>query len=813
MGIPGLLEHLKSVITRSHIRDFSGMRVAVDAHCWLHRGAFACSKELVLGNPTEKYIAFFMNMVGMLKCNGITSILVVFDGQPLPNKSETNRKRSDDRKKNIALAREAEAMGDQKLAMTYYQRSVSVTFDMIQRLLTVLEKEGVSYMISPYESDAQLAFFSKTNTVDLIITEDSDSIPYGCSAVMFKMDKEGYGELFEQSKLHTNQTLSFANWTDDQFKLFCCLSGCDYMPGLRNFGIKTAYKVVQKYKTFSKVLEHLSFSSAASEYQGHLGARLEQALLTFKHQTIFNPFAGCTEPLTPLPLSLAYLNTNQHTSGNTATATVAKSTASRSALTVNMAQAEFAFLGPLFDPAVALQLAKGEIDPKSIVIPGSHDDALHGRVHCVGTGTVLSRASTPDAGHFTGFVDTNETTTQYSTSTPAALNQQSNSIRWFSSEDRALHTAHAHQRLHSTATTSNTFDDLCSATNTLHHATSNRKYDSTTPIQPVVGRKRGRSGAQSTVPNPLPHSHQGTIASISTAGAMYATSVYQSDLISDTLVPLHRRTRLRSVEPTYSTHLTSNKVAESDTNNYITTGTTDNNLFGNEDNSVSFDVWDAQGDETDNWDQHSSFPVAAPSYTTDRTFFKDASPDKPTFNTSACDISAQYESSCVDDDYMYAADDHSALINPLPLWDNTSPFTTADGHNDTFSDTTGGLKQFQDRDFNHRFAHQYTLHPAVGVSDEMFLYNSGPIRSAQATNCYSNTPMHESSMFLQNRSVLPDTLHNNLTDYTNRNSTTTSYYNYADCSTNNTNGTHFLQHAGVLDESWKHQQFPGLLRS
>jgi len=114
------------------------LKVAVDGHCWLHRGAFACGQELAQGVSTKKYINFFLKMIGILRQNGITQILVVFDGIPLPNKIETNKSRSDLRKKNLHLARAAEAAEDTKTAQTYYQRSVSITTDMIQNLMTAL---------------------------------------------------------------------------------------------------------------------------------------------------------------------------------------------------------------------------------------------------------------------------------------------------------------------------------------------------------------------------------------------------------------------------------------------------------------------------------------------------------------------------------------------------------------------------------------------------------------------------------------------------------------------------------------------------
>ena len=38
-------------------------------------------------------------------------------------------------------------------------------------------------MVAPYEADAQLAYMSLEGLVDFVITEDSDTLPYGCSRV------------------------------------------------------------------------------------------------------------------------------------------------------------------------------------------------------------------------------------------------------------------------------------------------------------------------------------------------------------------------------------------------------------------------------------------------------------------------------------------------------------------------------------------------------------------------------------------------------------------------------------------------------
>jgi exonuclease-1 len=54
MGISGLLPLLKSVQKPTHLSELAGKTIAVDAYVWLHRGAYACAAELVMGKYTTK---------------------------------------------------------------------------------------------------------------------------------------------------------------------------------------------------------------------------------------------------------------------------------------------------------------------------------------------------------------------------------------------------------------------------------------------------------------------------------------------------------------------------------------------------------------------------------------------------------------------------------------------------------------------------------------------------------------------------------------------------------------------------------------
>lgn len=48
-------------------------------------------------------------------------------------------------------------------------------------LLQELKAHNISYIVAPYEADAQMAYLIKQNHVQLLITEDSDLLAYACA--------------------------------------------------------------------------------------------------------------------------------------------------------------------------------------------------------------------------------------------------------------------------------------------------------------------------------------------------------------------------------------------------------------------------------------------------------------------------------------------------------------------------------------------------------------------------------------------------------------------------------------------------------
>lgn len=52
-----------------------------------------------------------------------------------------------------------------------------------QTLVQALKTAKVTYIVAPYEADAQMAFLALNGHVHAVITEDSDLLAYGCPRV------------------------------------------------------------------------------------------------------------------------------------------------------------------------------------------------------------------------------------------------------------------------------------------------------------------------------------------------------------------------------------------------------------------------------------------------------------------------------------------------------------------------------------------------------------------------------------------------------------------------------------------------------
>jgi exonuclease-1 len=73
--------------------------------------------------------------------------------------------------------------GKRNEARECFQRCIECTPQMALEVIKALHELGVDVLVAPYEADAQLAYLNKINIAQIIITEDSDLVLFGCEKV------------------------------------------------------------------------------------------------------------------------------------------------------------------------------------------------------------------------------------------------------------------------------------------------------------------------------------------------------------------------------------------------------------------------------------------------------------------------------------------------------------------------------------------------------------------------------------------------------------------------------------------------------
>mgnify|MGYP000088100889 CR=1 FL=1 len=335
MGISGLLQALRDVMDYVSVEEFRGKTAAIDGYAWLHKGVYACSTELCLGKKTDRYIKYIMDKIDMLLKMGVIPYMV-FDGDYLPMKAGKEEERAASRKKNLKRGVEYLKNGNSRAAHNCFVKAVDVTPEMAFEVIKRLRERNVQYIVAPYEADAQLAWLSQNGHVDVVISEDSDCIPFGCNKVLFKMDKAGNGLLYHAKNLSSCEKLDFLHWTNDMVLDMCILAGCDYLPSIRGMGVMKAHDLVAKYKTPERIFKALRFTGSMRVPPGY-EKKFKEARLTFLHQRIFDPGAKVLTTLKPLPSN--GIDTTQQTAD------------------------ALDYLGPSFDHVVAHGVAVGDVNP------------------------------------------------------------------------------------------------------------------------------------------------------------------------------------------------------------------------------------------------------------------------------------------------------------------------------------------------------------------------------------------------------------------------------------------------------------------
>lgn len=258
-------------------------------------GRFHTRKTCTSNAYGRRYVDYAMHRVRLLRHHGIAPY-VVFDGGPLPAKKSTEVERKQKREDNRQRGKAFLAQGKHTQARECFVKCIDVTPQMAYQFIKALRAESVSYVVAPYEADAQLAYLERMGIVDAILTEDSDLLVFGCQNVLFKLDpvastvisisRKDFGAVTASSG--DSNGISLLGWSDVQFRAMTILSGCDYLPSIPGIGLKTACTLLRKWKTAEQVIRAVGFEGKKA-VPAFYWKQFQLAEKCFLHQRVYCP--------------------------------------------------------------------------------------------------------------------------------------------------------------------------------------------------------------------------------------------------------------------------------------------------------------------------------------------------------------------------------------------------------------------------------------------------------------------------------------------------------------------------------------------
>ena len=180
--------------------------------------------------------------------------------------------------------------GKEREAQTKKIEGIDINPQMAYEFIKLLRQKKIEYFVAPYEADIQLAYLSKINYVDCVITEDSDLLALGCKRVLYKLDMDtNIGFEIELKNLKKCTKYDFSNFDEDKFLTFCILSGCDYLK-IRGVGTNNAYKIITSSSSYKKSISAICNKKECGDLKYEdLIEKFEKAFLTFRYQVVYCP--------------------------------------------------------------------------------------------------------------------------------------------------------------------------------------------------------------------------------------------------------------------------------------------------------------------------------------------------------------------------------------------------------------------------------------------------------------------------------------------------------------------------------------------
>lgn len=134
----------------------------------------------------------------------------------------------------------------------------------INEFFEACKKEGIAALKASGEAEHTCAWLAKNGLVEYVLSEDTDLIALQAPFMVTKT-KTPKSPNMEYTLFDVNSFLEAKSFTENMLLDWCILCGTDYNKSLPSIGPKTAYKLIQKHLTLSRVVEALGKPGYANE--------------------------------------------------------------------------------------------------------------------------------------------------------------------------------------------------------------------------------------------------------------------------------------------------------------------------------------------------------------------------------------------------------------------------------------------------------------------------------------------------------------------------------------------------------------------
>lgn len=205
-------------------------------------------------NQVTSHLIGLFNRTTKLMELGIKPIFV-FDGKPPEIKQKTKEIRAEAKRQAQLKYKEAEEAGKTEEMYKFSARTAVLTSQMIEEAKGLINLLGCPTIQAPSEGEAQCANLVKKGKADYAVSQDYDSLIFGCPALVRNLSVEGKRKKPDKFSYQTVQpeiillsdVLNNLGVDLDQLRVLAILVGTDYNPGgIKGIGPKTALKLVKE---------------------------------------------------------------------------------------------------------------------------------------------------------------------------------------------------------------------------------------------------------------------------------------------------------------------------------------------------------------------------------------------------------------------------------------------------------------------------------------------------------------------------------------------------------------------------------------